>query len=615
MPIISPIEARSLKGRGLLLSIIILLSLGAVTTVYPFLVMVGGSITSEMDAADMQIVPRYLYNNDFLYRKFLETKYNQNVSDLNFAHGISAFSFRDAAIPSHPQPQQAELVKQFFAENHLPLHWQNLGGIKGNKTSPEALQELRNRLRDYFHDNMSQAGKALGTSITSWLTITLTPPNWLDGQYNYVANPLYDTYFQMVESADPVDLQLVSVTGYFLKTTIYPAYGETGIPAYNRDHVHQIASYSDFEIPQYAPSDQQPQLRREWIDFVRNTLNPSFAVVDSSLTQSYQQYLKDRYETLEQLNHNWDSSFTAFTEIILPDGEHWLRGAQRVDYRQFIQTVTPEKIKLVGPEFTWKHWLTQQAEQGVDVAGLGQRIPVEQLEYTYVLNHSGQLRWRYIARNFIIVLQQLVFQGRTLINTVIVCALTIILALLINPMAAYAMSRFQQPWSYKVLLAMMATISFPPMVTTIPTFIMLRQIGWLNTYWALVIPMAANGYMVFLLKGFFDSIPRELYEAAELDGFSEMRMFFQLTLALSKPILAVVALGAFTSAYTMFLYAIIVSPSTDMWIISVWLYQFQEQATSSIVYASILIAAIPTMIMFLLTQNVIMRGIVVPQDK
>jgi ABC-type glycerol-3-phosphate transport system permease component len=106
-----------------------------------------------------------------------------------------------------------------------------------------------------------------------------------------------------------------------------------------------------------------------------------------------------------------------------------------------------------------------------------------------------------------------------------------------------------------------------------------------------------------------------LYEAAEIDGFSEMRMFFQITLALSKPILAVVALGAFTAAYTMFLYALIVCPRPDMWLLSVWLFQFQQQSNSSTVFASILIAAIPTLVVFLLCQNIIMRGIVIPTEK
>jgi multiple sugar transport system permease protein len=137
----------------------------------------------------------------------------------------------------------------------------------------------------------------------------------------------------------------------------------------------------------------------------------------------------------------------------------------------------------------------------------------------------------------------------------------------------------------------------------------------MNTFVALLIPLMANGYMIFLLKGFFDSLPGELYEAARLDGAGEVRMFFQFTMALSTPILAVLALGTFTAAYMTFLYAILVAPDEKMWLIGVWLYQFQQRSSSSAVYAAVIIASIPTFVIFLFTQRTIMRGIVVPSEK
>ena len=94
-----------------------------------------------------------------------------------------------------------------------------------------------------------------------------------------------------------------------------------------------------------------------------------------------------------------------------------------------------------------------------------------------------------------------------------------------------------------------------------------------------------------------------------------MRMFFQITMALSKPILAVVALGAFNSAYLTFLYALIVCPSQNMWMLSVWLFQYQTQVGMGGMFASILVAAIPPLLIFVFAQNVIMRGIVVPVEK
>jgi len=95
----------------------------------------------------------------------------------------------------------------------------------------------------------------------------------------------------------------------------------------------------------------------------------------------------------------------------------------------------------------------------------------------------------------------------------------------------------------------MLTMAFPPMVTQIPVFLMLRKLHLLNTFAALILPGLANGYSIFLLKGFFDGLPKELYEAAELDGASETQMFTRICLPMSTPVLAVIGLGAFTHAY------------------------------------------------------------------
>jgi multiple sugar transport system permease protein len=144
---------------------------------------------------------------------------------------------------------------------------------------------------------------------------------------------------------------------------------------------------------------------------------------------------------------------------------------------------------------------------------------------------------------------------------------------------------------------------------------MLREFGLLNTFGALVLPSLANGYSIFLLKGFFDSQPRELYESAALDGAGEVRIFWQITMALSKPILAVIALNAFTMAYSNFMMALLICQDQQMWTLMVWMYQLQQFSGTGVVFASLLIAAIPTFLVFALCQKVIMRGIVVPVEK
>ena len=125
----------------------------------------------------------------------------------------------------------------------------------------------------------------------------------------------------------------------------------------------------------------------------------------------------------------------------------------------------------------------------------------------------------------------------------------------------------------------------------------------------------ANGFFIFLLKGFFDSLPRELYESAELDGAGEWTKFWAITMSLSKPILAVIALGAFQGAYSAFMVALILIPDQDMWTLMVWIFQLQSQSHQAVVYASLVITAIPTFLIFVFCQGVIMRGIVVPVEK
>ena len=95
----------------------------------------------------------------------------------------------------------------------------------------------------------------------------------------------------------------------------------------------------------------------------------------------------------------------------------------------------------------------------------------------------------------------------------------------VNPLAAYALSRYRLSYTPKVLIFMLATMAFPAEVAMIPNFLLIKQLGLLNTFAALILPGLASGYFIFLLKGFFDSLPAELYEAASIDGASELRMF------------------------------------------------------------------------------------------
>ncbi len=624
MPIISKVQAKTVQGRLTIAAIFAILTLGAITMIYPFAIMVSGSVRSEMDETDLDLIPPFLFEDHVLYRKFLETKYNQRVNELNQAHLQQNYSFEDAVVPEEINPEKVSDFQAFHEDHGLPRHWQLLGGIRGDRTVPEALRELRNRVADRFDNDLAAYNRATGGVIDNWINLVIPPTEWLSFRFDVPDDPLFQEYFKMMEEAPLAERAVVSVSGYFLETMIYPVYGQSDTDTFNAAHqgIH-IDSYDDFRLPMRAPPENQPEFRQEWIEFVRDEINPTFVVLHGVSDESYRDYLEELYGTIDELNLAWTGEKEDFDEITLPGGE-WLSGSRRADYHDFFHDLDPENYRLSGPEFAFREWLENQygsIDRLNDSYGTSYDSyrdvfpPMADLELQHVLANTGSLRWTYSVRNFVNVFDALFLRGRAFLNTVIFCSLSVGLALLVNPLAAYSLSRFKLPGSYKILLLLMATMAFPPMVTLIPTFIILQNLGLMNTFAALVLPTVANGYLIFLLKGFFDSLPSELYEAATIDGASEIRIFFQITMALSKPILAVVALQAFNSAYTLFLYALLVAPSQDMWLLSVWLYQFQETASMGGIFASVLIASVPTIIIFLFAQNIIMRGIVIPVEK
>lgn len=624
MPIISKIEAKTTKGQFLFGLIFLALTLGGLTMVYPFVIMLSGSIRSELDETDLDLLPRFLFNNAVLYQKFAETKYNQDVQLRNRTHLQQNFSFRNISPPGELNERRIADFLRFLEEEQPPRHWQALGGIFGRRVVPENLRELRNRLSEYYGDDLDAFSRDTGEVVPNWQAIVIPMPDWLTQRYDYPDNTLYRTYFEMQERAAAAEKLYVSATGYFLETMIFPVYGQLDTGAFNAAHPGMnLETFRDFSLPRRVPGTAQPVLREEWLEFVREEINPSFILLDGVPASEFHAYLEELHATIADLNYTWRSEYDSFEDVPLPAGE-WLRGSFRSDYHEFLLERDPEEYLLAGPEFAWRDWLA--ATYG-SVGRLNEvwgtaydsfarvHMPIEEVEKSFVNDSSGRIRFQYSIRNYINVFDALFLRGRAFINTLIFCALSVTLSLLVNPLTAYALSRFRLPGTYKILLFVMATMAFPPMVTLIPTFIILQNLNLMNTFAALVLPTIANGYLIFLLKGFFDSLPQDLYHAAMIDGASEFRIFFQITMSLSKPILAVVALMSFNSAYTMFLYPLLVAPREDMWLLSVWLYQYREISSMSGVFASVLVSAIPTLLIFIFCQNIIMRGIVVPVEK
>lgn len=624
MSVLTKVETKSTKGILFLTGVTIALILGGLTMVYPFLLMITGSLHSEMDAAEMDAIPKFLLDDTILNRKFLETKYNYATTDMNIARGYQDYSFRQATIPQAVHLGRIEDLQAFANEVEIPNHWWFLGGMSRQKLiSSKTLDTFVEMLRKRYDDSLAALSEDLGSPLSRWRDVTFITPEWTSRQFTYTQTPFTDTYEELLAQRPLAEKGIVSLRGNFIDSIISPKYGKSDTKDYNAAHTVKIDSLQDFTLPATVPGPDQPTLRKEWIDFVQNVLNSSFIRTTEPAT-SYQQFLVKRFGTIDKLNDRWETSYARFEDIPLPGDTQWIPSAQRNAYLPYLQTLPVESLYLVGPEYAWQDWLRKRygsleklnaAHQASYTSWALGHIPMAELEKHYVQGHTSQLRWQYALRNFRNIIDEVVLQGRAMVNTFIYVGLSLLLCLTIQPLAAYALSRFNPPGMWKIILFFMATMAFPPMVPMIPRFLILRNLDLMNTFIALVLPIIVNGYLIFLLKGFFDSLPQHLYDAALIDGCSELRMFWTITMSLSKPILAIVALRTFQMAWMQFMYPLLVCPDEKMQVLSVWLSQFQLQAPTSAVYASILVASLPTLVIFLLTQRTIMKGIAVPAEK
>jgi multiple sugar transport system permease protein len=204
--------------------------------------------------------------------------------------------------------------------------------------------------------------------------------------------------------------------------------------------------------------------------------------------------------------------------------------------------------------------------------------------------------------------------GVFLKNTALYAGGAWLFTLAVDVTAAYALSKLRPVLGKLVLGAMLATLMIPPMVLLLPTYLVAKDLpilhaDLLNTPWAIWLPAAANGFFVFLLKRFFDSIPRELLEAAEIDGASPLRILWSIILPVSRPIIGVVSILSVVTVWKDFVWPLLVLPETDKMSISVGIASLSAQMPQNVLIASLVIASLPTILVFFVFQKNIMAGL------
>jgi len=201
--------------------------------------------------------------------------------------------------------------------------------------------------------------------------------------------------------------------------------------------------------------------------------------------------------------------------------------------------------------------------------------------------------------------------GLLLRNSVIYSTTITVVSLFFDSMCAYALARLTFRGRELIFLAVLATMMVPGQVTLIPLFLNLYSIGWINTFPGLIVPRLTSAFGIFLLRQFFLSIPRELEDAARIDGASEFRIYGQIVLPLSGAALATLFVFHFMYNWNDFLWPLIVTTSDEMRTLPTGLALFmgEHNVEYGLLLAGATIAAAPLIIAFLFAQKYFVRGI------
>ncbi|GGS14242.1 MULTISPECIES: carbohydrate ABC transporter permease [Streptomyces] len=242
--------------------------------------------------------------------------------------------------------------------------------------------------------------------------------------------------------------------------------------------------------------------------------------------------------------------------------------------------------------FLWAIATSVQSEQAVSAPGLSPFKGAFTLDaYQQILERGDVPLWAF--------------------NSLLVAGLVTVITVAVSTLAAYGFSRGTFRGRRSLLAVTVAAIMIPPQLLIVPLFQQMLLFDLVDTYAAVILPQVVAPMMVFILKRFFDGIPRELEEAARIDGASEFRVFWSVVLPLSRPIVAAVAIFVFIGAWNNFLWPFIVTNDSDLMTLPVGLATVRDSHGVQYVsgMASALLAALPLIVVFLFFQRRIVNSV------
>ena len=227
---------------------------------------------------------------------------------------------------------------------------------------------------------------------------------------------------------------------------------------------------------------------------------------------------------------------------------------------------------------------------------------------------SGEIS--LLPKNFTLDNYKLIFQKeplflRWMFNSLFITFFMVLLNLIFNSMAGYALARIkftgQKFWFFIVLVVLM----IPMQVTLIPSYLILKAFGWLNSYQGLIVPGMVNATFIFMMRQFFINFPKELEEAAQMDGLSQIGTFFRIVMPLAKPALAAQAVFIFMASWNDFMRPLIVMSDKEMFTLTLGLNTFKGQYISfwNLIMAASTVMTIPSILIYIFFNRFFIKGV------
>ncbi|HZC26870.1 MAG TPA: carbohydrate ABC transporter permease [Actinopolymorphaceae bacterium] len=212
--------------------------------------------------------------------------------------------------------------------------------------------------------------------------------------------------------------------------------------------------------------------------------------------------------------------------------------------------------------------------------------------------------------NYVELFQRAPF-GHFVLNSLVVAGGITLAHLAFDPLMGFVFAKYRFPLRNTLFLFLLATLMVPFFVRMIPLYVMMANMGWLNSYQALITPFLMDAFGIFLMRQFIAPIPDDLLQAARIDGASELRIYLRIILPNVKPALAVLALFTFVFQWNEFLWPLVVTTTEKMRTIPVGLTLFNQEYFTlwNLTAAGSVILFVPTIVLFLASQRYFVRGI------